>query len=284
MSPDELADLVESLIIAQDGKYANSIIRIQNELYDDLLATVKNLELDSEGYILQNNANRRILSEAEQKVFDIFNSPAYQTAVSSYVSIIPKLDVSNERYFQQFTSFKENKAFLKSLQSQTIENVEKYILQDGLESQVINPLVQIMNQNVNSGGRFSGFLQQIQDYVKGNDKVEGRALSYSRTYLRDSMFTYARTFQQAVTADIKTDWYVYSGGIMDKTRSFCVDRAGKYYHHSEIEKWADLQWQGKKQGTTESSIFLFAGGWNCGHQIIPVSTVIVPDEDLSRIG
>lgn len=282
MSPDELAQQIEEIILSADAKFALSMGRVQNTLYEQLLVIIKNLEVDQDGYILQSAANRKILSEAETKISEIFSQGIYQNAVSSYVSIIPQVDELNQRYFSTFKGFKDNKQFLKSLQNQTIKTVEKFVLQDGLESQVISPLSQILNQNVNSGGKFSGFLQQVRDYIKGNDKVEGRAISYSRTFLRDSMFTYARTFQQSVTNDLGLEFYLYSGPIIDKTRSFCEDRAGKFFHHREIELWASLEWTGKKAGTTESSIFLFAGGWNCNHQLIPVSSNIVPEDVIER--
>lgn len=282
MLPDELARQIEEIILAADAKFAASMNRVQNSLYESLLVIIKNLEVDEGGYILQNAANRRILFEAESKISEIFASSVYQNSVTNYVLTIPGIDELNQKYFTTIPRFKENKQFLKSLQSQTIKTVEKYALQDGLESQVISPLSQILNQNVNSGGKFSGFLQQIRDYIKGNDKVEGRALSYSRTFLRDSMFTYARTYQQSVTNDLGLEFYLYAGGIMDKTRHFCEERTDNYYHHREIEKWAALEWAGKKLGTTESSIFLFAGGWNCGHQIIPVDRIIVPEDVIER--
>jgi len=281
MSPDELARLIEELVLKADASFSRNMVRVQNTLYEDLLSVVKNLETE-DGYILQNSNNRNILSLAEEKVSEVFSGALYQASVSSYVAIIPKIDELNQQYFSTFKGFKENKQFLKSLQSQSIKTVEKYVLQDGLESQVISPLSQILNQNINSGGKFSGFLEQIKTYVKGNDQVEGRALSYSRTFLRDSMFTYSRSFQQSVTADLKTDYYLYAGGLIDTSRPFCIERAGKFFHHREIEQWASLDWSGKKSGTTESSIFLFAAGWNCNHEIIPVDSSIVPEDVIER--
>ncbi len=139
-----------------------------------------------------------------------------------------------------------------------------------------------MVQNVNSGGKFSGFIDQVRDYVVGNSEVESRAMSYTRTFIKDTLLTYSRTYQQAVTADLGLQYFLYSGGIMDTTRDFCEERSGNYYHKKEIEAWADLEWKGKKKGTTESSIFHFAGGWNCGHQIIPVSDLIVPQDVKDR--
>lgn len=277
-----MAKAIEEIIREADTRFALGMSRVQNTLYDELLIIIKSLEVDPEGYILQNSNNRKILAEAEAKISEVFASTTYQHAVSRYVFTIPAIDQLNQQYFTTIPKFKENKQFLKSLQNQTIRTVEKYVLQDGLESQVISPLSQILNQNVNSGGKFSGFLQQIRDYIKGTETVEGRALSYSRTFLRDSMFTYSRTYQQSVTSDLGLEFYLYAGGVMDKTRQFCQDRTGKFFHHREVEQWASLSWAGRKAGTTESSIFLFAGGWNCGHELIPVDQSIVPDDVIER--
>lgn len=283
MLPDELARQIEEIILGADRRFAFSMNRVQNTLYESLLVIIKNLEVDNEGYILQNAANRKLLVEAEAKISEIFASNLYQNPVENFVFTIPKIDELNQKYFTTIPRFKENKQFLKSLQTQTIKTVERYILQDGLQSQVVDPLIQILNQNVNIGGRFSGFLQQVQDYIKGNDKVEGRALKYSRNFLKDSLFQYSRSYQESVTRDLGLDWYLYSGGLIDTSREFCIHRAGKYYQRKEIESWANLTWAGKHQNTTESSIFVFCGGYGCTHSLIPVHESIVPAEDLIRL-
>lgn len=283
MNPEELARVIEDLILNADSRYVSAIGRVQRDLHNQLTVILKELELDSEGYIKQNSANRKILTAADNKINEVFTSSLYVNAVNNYVNVITKIDVQNVKYFSSIDEgFKPKKLFLKSLQNDTIATIEKYILQDGLQSQVINPLSQILSQNVNSGGQFAGFQQQVRDYILGNDQVEGRALSYTRTYLRDSLFTYSRTYQQSITNDLGLEYYLYSGGLIDKSRPFCVHRAGNYYSHKEVESWASEEWSGKKQGTTESSIFLFAGGWNCAHSIIPVSTLVVPQEVIDR--
>lgn len=283
MNPDELANNIDTIVGAADARYTNAIARVQKDLYNQLSVILKDLELDPDGYIKQNSANRKVMSKAEAKIQEVFSSSLYTAAVSNYVSTVPKVDVQNVKYFKSIdTTFSPKRQFLTNLQNETIATVERYVLRDGLQSQVVQPLIQILNQNINSGGQFSGFLQQVRDYVVGNDQVEGRALSYSRTYLRDSLFTYSRTYQQSVTNDLGLEWYLYQGGATDKSRDFCLERKGNFYHQKEVEDWADLQWKGKKQGTTSSSIFLFAGGWNCADSLIPVSIMIVPQIVIDR--
>ena len=282
MSAEELAILIETLILDADSKYAKTLGRLQGVLYNDLALTLKDLELQ-DGYIKQSAANRRILTLAGNKIDEAYNSNTFTLAVSNYISIVPKIDAENNKYFSALSAeFTPKKIYLKSIQKELVQTVNQYVLQDGLQSQVIQPLNQIMSQNVNSGGKYSGFIEQVKEYVKGSEAVESRAMSYTRTFVKDTLFTYARTYQQAVTTDLGLQYYVYAGGLMDKSRDFCIERSEKIFSKKEIEGWASEEWRGKKNGTTESSIFHFAGGWNCGHQIIPVSDFIVPQEVKDR--
>lgn len=283
MNPKQLAEEIERLVIDTTEKFGQSVEGLQGTLYNKLLAVLKDLEIDSEGYIKQTAENRNILFYAENIINEYLPGDRLTSIISNSVSVIPNIDNFNVNYFSSiFDNFNPNRNFAKSLQKATIENIEANLLNDGLTAQIKNPLSDILNQNINSGGNFSGFLKQVRDFVEGNDQVEGRVLSYSRTYLRDALFDYSRAFQQSLTNDLKLEFYLYAGGLIDSSRDFCKEHAGEYYHHKEIEKLANQSWQGKRAGTTSSSIFIYAGGYSCSHSIIPVSTKIVPEDVIER--
>lgn len=284
MQPRDLADSIEGLIIAANERYAKAIIGVESKLYDDLVTILRFVDLDSDGYIKQNAGNRQILRAAQKKFDTTINDSGYQSAVETHISVISKIDVLNESYFESISSaFKPNRVFIKSLQTNAVETVNQYLLQDGLAAQVKLPLNEILSQNFNTGGSYSGMLNQLRTFIKGNDKLDGRLTSYSRGILRDALFQYSRAYQQSITVDLKLEWYLYSGGIIDKSRPFCIERSGKYWHQKEIESWADLNWAGKNNLTTKSSIFILAGGHNCAHSIIPVHESVVPQEAKDRI-
>ncbi|HEY9489551.1 MAG TPA: hypothetical protein VIQ51_14510 [Chryseosolibacter sp.] len=289
MTPEELAAEIENLIVGSAETFSASMIRAQNRLYSRIIATLKDLELDSEGYIKQSSANRRILREA-QKTFDqLVQDPAYKGAVESQLKIIPRIDALNTTYFTSISKiFSPNRHFIKDLQKQVIRDVNVRLLNEGVVINVREPLNNILSQNINSGGSFAGFNEQVRNFIKGNENIEGRLLRYSKTYVADTLFSYARTWQEAVTTDLDLEFYLYSGGITAAgkgsggSRSFCRERNGNYYHRKEIELWADLEWKGKNSATTKSSIFTLLGGHNCRHSVIPVSTLIVPKDVIER--
>jgi hypothetical protein len=290
MNPEELAEAIAQLISGAEDQFTASIGRIQDSLYRRITAVVKNLETDNQGYILQSSANRIILREAEGIFDEVIKSGQYQKAVEESLGTVPKIDDLNQRYFETVSdSFKLNRAYLKSLQKAVISDLNTYLLQGGLTASVKLPLNQILRQNVNSGGSFSGMLDQLRKYITGGEN-EGKLLRYSRGILTDTLFNYARSYQESVTRDLNLDWYFYSGGRTSKgkgskgSREFCIDRMNEFWHRSEIESWANLEWSGKNPATTKSSIFIYAGGFNCRHSLIPVHVSSVPKDAVERAG
>lgn len=291
MSASELALKIEGLIISGNEKFAGEIIGIQNQLYNRLVLTLKNLDVDSEGYILQSATNRKVLNQAISKIDESFaEGSGYSDSIQKHLEIIPSIDQLNNAYFETISSgFTPNKNFIRSLQKNTIESLENSLLNQGLESQVKAPLVDILNRNINSGGSFNGFLQEVKDYVKGKEGLDGRLLSYTKTYVRDALFTYSRAYQQAITNDLGLEWYLFSGPVIpagkgsEGSRGWCLEKKGRYFHQKEIEDWASEDWAGKKPGTTSSSIFINVGGWNCIDQLIPVHKSIISENDQARI-
>jgi len=142
---------------------------------------------------------------------------------------------------------------------------------------VKTPLISILNKNINTGGSFTGMLEEVRTYLIGIDK-EGKLLRYSRTWATDALFTFSRAYQQAVTADLGLENYYYAGGAIKDTRDFCRERLDRYWKTPQIEEWAELDWAGKNPGTTKASIFTYLGGYNCRHSLIPVHESLVPKE------
>ena len=283
MTASNLADQIEGLIVEANGVYAGRILSVQTKLYNDLVTILRFVDLDDQGYIKQNAGNRAILREAQNQFDKTINASGYQSALENHLKVIPAIDDLNNSYFESISSaFKPNRVFIQQIQTQTIETVNSLILQDGLAAQIKLPLNQILQQNINTGGSFSGMLNQVKTFIEGDEKIDGRLVSYSKGILHDTLFQYARAYQNSVTNDLKLVWYRYVGGVMDKSRPFCIDRNGGYFIQKEIESWADESWAGKNPLTTKSSIFILCGGYSCRHSMIPVHESIVPAEDKRR--
>lgn len=116
----------------------------------------------------------------------------------------------------------------------------------------------------------------------------------------DALNQYTATYNNAVSSDIGAEWYSYTGSTMETSRCFCKaleDRT--FFHISEVPSLLQGKYgngvrmqcdlgvveiyeksglpQGMYYDTTAGSFFVYRGGYNCGHQILPVSERIVPE-------
>lgn len=277
-----VAQRIEAIIEAADQKFIKKIGFTQRAIYNQFLRLFKDLELDDEGYILTNQANRALLQKGSEVFNRAIKKSNFKGAVEEFTSNVSEIDKVNVAYFSSISeAFQPNRAFIQLLQKQTVTNIENLLLNSGLESQVKIPILNILNQNINSGGSYTGFLEQLRENIIGGVN-EGKLLRYSRGIMNDSLFNYSRAYMQSVTKDLGLVFYLYSGGLTKDSRPFCVDHSDLYYHQKEIEGWAKESWEGQRPDTTESSIFIYAGGYNCKHSIIPVDVSVVPAEDITR--
>lgn len=157
----------------------------------------------------------------------------------------------------------------------------------------IKPIQTILTQAVVSGASLSDTIEAITAFVEGDEKSESKILKYVKQITNDSFAIADRSYTSLVSDELGNDWYYYAGSEVAHTRCFCKERVGNYYHYKEIEAWGkgenlgscnigDGKWAGEIEGTNESTIYSFLGGYNCMHSLIPVSESVVPDSDYAR--
>lgn len=284
MTPNELSGNIDGIIGKAEAAFGKTVSQTQAALFEQMQLLVNRLELHPDGTIIQNQANRALLAKTDIYFNKAFNETGYYNELNGFTGDILKITSENTAYFSFVSdSFSANAQWIKSLQKQTMSDVTSLLANEGLEAAMKQPIMSILNQNVNTSASFNDLLKQIREFTLGTEELEGQLKRYSRQIVNDTLFNYNRALQEAISEQAGLKWYLYSGHIDKDSRPFCVARKGKYFHKDEIEKWASLEWAGKRRGTTASSIFIFAGGYNCRDILIPVSESVVPKSDLKRI-
>lgn len=275
MTPDVLAARVDTIISKTEAALISRAKKTQVELFDQMSVLLNKLTLDEQGNIIQNQANRSILAKSNT----YFNKGMgeYYDSLNSLPNTIANITTQNALYFETvLESFTPSAQYIKSLQTQTVLQAESLLANEGIELALKQPITSILNQNINTSAAYSDLVKQLRTFILGNDQVEGTLLRYSKQIVTDTLFNYNRAMQEAVSANSGLEWTQYIGGAMDTSRDFCISKLGGYYPKNEVEKWASQSWAGKRPGTTSSTIFIYAGGYNCRHQIIYVHESVVP--------
>lgn len=282
MTPKEVAIKLEEAIQEATDALNAVLEKTQNSIYRLAISNLKELDVDPDGYIRPSSANRKIIRGVNKAFDEGIEKGGYINGLNQFTKTISVLDSINAGYFEGIgNAFNANSQSIRALQKQTIANIESLLLNNGLETQIKGPLSNLLFQNISSGGSYSGMIEQVKVYIKG-DGSDGKLMQYVKQITRDALNNYSRSYQSSVGNALGLEFYQYVGGLMIESRDFCRDRVNGYFHYKEIESWANLEWKGKRSDTTESSIFIYAGGINCNHQIMPVSTALVPKEQIQR--
>lgn len=283
MTPDELSDELDGIAGRAKNNLVKQVAKTNKALFEQIELLLVRLELNPDGTIKQSQVNRRLLSRTDEYFNKAFNQSGYYDNLNVFAKVVVDITDTNALYFDfVLDSFSKDAQYIKALQKDTIKQISTYMANEGLEVVMKRPIIEIMNQNLNTGASYHDLTKQMREFILGSDQLEPRLVRYSKQVTTDTLFNYSRALQESVSQNAGLEFYVYSGSVMDDSRPFCAARAGKYYHKREIEEMAKLSWQGKRQGTTASTIFVFAGGYNCLHKWIAVSELVVPPEVIQR--
>lgn len=283
MTANQLSAKIEGIVDESLNSFASQAVKTQQALYKEIETLLSKLDLDSEGLIIQSQANRQILAKASIAFETAFKESGYYQSLDNFPDKIVTITEANTAYFSFIAStFSPDAQYIKSLQRQSIGQLESYLANEGLEVAVKQPIMDILSQNINSGASYSDLLKQLRGFITGDAVTQGKLQSYAGQIVTDTLFNFSRSLQESVSQNAGLQFIRYSGGTVADTRDFCAERVDNFYHKAEVEKWASLSWEGKRKGTTSSTIFIYAGGYRCMHQIVYVSEAIVPHEVIQR--
>jgi hypothetical protein len=140
----------------------------------------------------------------------------------------------------------------------------------------------LLQDSITNSDTFGDMVDSISASIQGNNKIEGNLVRYARQNAIDLFAGTERNMTKVIADDLGIEFFEYAGGLMDTTRPFCQERAGKVYHKKEIESWGTKTWAGQAKGTTPRTIFTLAGGYNCNHDFIPKGLKDVPTSVIKR--
>ncbi|MBK7885129.1 MAG: hypothetical protein IPJ81_16090 [Chitinophagaceae bacterium] len=141
----------------------------------------------------------------------------------------------------------------------------------------------------------------MQNYLIDNETGEGQLQKYTKQITTDALNQYSGQYTQIVSSDLDFEWFRYSGSNIETTRPFCLAcTKKKFIHISEIPQLLKGNFPefrefdgvinektglpaGLIAGTDVSNFMINRGGYNCAHQLRPVSEDLVPKEYLAKI-
>lgn len=291
-----LTQLVASIEEAVNA-FDSSLPSVQKEILAEVETML--LKLDFRGGSLRASAhNLRIISRIRGTLEAIVvDNPLYAKNVKQYLSAYGKVNRIQQNYFESIAEGFEPSDFLRELQQTAKSGAINSLMRTGISANLIDPLHNILRQNITTGTSYSQLVNQLREYIQGNEDKVGELEKYVKTIVTDGLNQYAAQYTDFVTSDLGLNWFQYTGVRMVTSRPFCVGMVNKrFFHRSEIPKLLKGEFpefhdangklskttglpSGMIEGENPANFLVYRGGWNCHHQAIPVAEDIIPKKD-----
>jgi len=272
-----IAEKTRRLTTVPDA-YLTEVEKAQKRLFPQIVDILRQLQVDSAGNIILNASNLTLASDVKALVQDILSQSEYITAVREFaIQMSEQGKVSNELFakaFDGFTPAPIAEALLKTTQRNAVD-----LMVNAIGNQRFADVVrENIETAISSNAGFTETVRQLQAIVTGDEEVDGKLLQYNKQIAHDTFAIADRNYTSAVSEELEAEWFFYSGSEIETTRPFCSSRHNQYFYYREIEQWPEIagDWAGRIPGTNSSTIYSYAGGYNCRHSIIPVSIRRVP--------
>lgn len=271
--------------------FLTEIEKIQKKIFTDLISILESIDKQG-GFIKASAPNIKKLSSLTSDLKNELFGSDYVDIVSSFANEFEVQKSVNDKVLgKEFPDFKKSELG-DALVTKSKEDALQALLGSPLDTEFLTPLDSLLSDAIASGASWKDTVQSIRDFVEGDPERDGRLLQYSKQISHDAFAFSDRSYTNAVSDELESEWFLYSGGELPTSRCFCIERHEKYFHYKEIESWGrgenlgdcksgDL-WAGAVPATNDKTIFIYAGGFNCEHSIMPVSVFSVPQDVIQR--
>jgi len=284
--PKRLSDLLkqkQSFIDEQRSKMESSVIKLQSQLFSDIVSKLIP-ELDVKDGLIQDNAKNYRLISVLDKVYKDFNSVSSKLIFGEIVATTAKIADYSQNYFNaMFTSGLPEKFDKVIATTDKLINlrlgldggklVRGGFLQSFFDSNTIGTdLKQMTSKAVTSNLDMKDYVQMLQDKITGTKEYTGGLERQFQRYGYDLYQQYDAAYNMTLGNEFGFTYFVYQGGLVKDSRAFCVEHNNKVYSVEEAQSWAT--WIDPGTGEVPSYLgypgydpLIDRGGYNCRHSL-----------------
>lgn len=204
------------------------------------------------------------IDKVNEIIEEVLKEEGYYDNIKDYRKVF---DENLKDVISQYKSFGNiNTKDLKAFNNLAFDNFYQNLAINVTDTNIKQPIKDALIQYIAGGGKYKDFKSTVKEIVT-TKKIEGNIDVIAREYATQ----YKRAQGQILANKFQVKYFRYKGSEIETTRCFCEQRVGNIYTKEEIESWANLNWAGKIKGTNSINIFQVVGGWNCIHDLVPVS-------------
>lgn len=245
------------------------------------------LQTDEKGVVINNTYNRNLLVSLD-KMFTDFTKKNAPVLIHEIVSGVGSIMNFNSRFYSNFAG----DAKLLPIRNKVRESVGAWLgIKNGEASEngylrtlvendsARNAIKNVALKTILSQEGFFSSKKKLQELIDGDDERMGAMQKYYRNFTYDLYSQVDRATAQTYADDLKFEFAIYEGGLIERSRTFCKDHNGKVFHKSEI-----LKFKLTEAEPPNYNPFTDLGGYGCRHHLnwIPNALAVAMRPDARK--
>lgn len=269
-SQTELIKKIQELQLAIESRMDKALPQVFAKLSDQVIDLASNLSLDPKD---RAKTIKELIRLKKEIADTIINNTTYQAQVAEVIAGYKMLaDLSNEFISLSIGDFKPKTELYKAILEANIATTKDALLGAGIRENFGTAIQEVLKDNIAGVGTRTELNKTLRKFIEGTPEEAPFLNRYIKQTTNDSVMTFNSEYIQTISDDLGVEYYLYAGTLIADSRAFCTARAGRYFTKEEVQKWASLKgWDGRMKGTNSTTIFTYRGGYNCRHQLWPVS-------------
>lgn len=269
-SPEQLIKQIQELQLAIESRMDEALPRVFAKLSDQVIDLASDLSLDPKD---RAKSLKELIKLKKDIANTIVTNAPYQLQVAEVIKGFEMLaELSNEYITIAIGDFKPKKELYKAILESNIATTKDALLGAGIRENFGTAIQEVLKDNIAGIGSRSELNKTLRKFIEGSPQDAPFLNRYIKQTTNDAVMTFNSEYIQTIAEDLDVEHYYYQGTLIADSRPFCVARAGRYFTIDEVKAWPNLKgWQGRMAGTNSSTIFIYRGGYNCRHQLWPVS-------------
>lgn len=283
LTADEIRDAAKKrveYIVSKERALGNLTKVAEGKLYDTLMDEFTRRLSGKDGKLI--GANNVSVINAINTIVDNFMANEQMVVMNSYISGLGAINGLNADYYNKLSGDKA-KAYTKDANTYMasvigIGSGNKLVRGGFLDSfvkdtTIKNELKQFVYGAVTGGTSFKDFTSQLRERVISSGDGSGVLQRHYKTFAYDTMSQYDRAIGLQYKEKLGLKYGLYSGGLIDDSREFCIKRNNKVFTDEEMGKWVDdptlpRSVKERKSGVVSGyNAAIDLGRWNCRHTI-----------------
>lgn len=271
-SPSEIEREKQRYLFEREELLRRRVQELERKLYTSLLNEFA-VELDVVDGSLSDSASNQNKVNKIQRIIEKWNKTEHLKVLEGFAKDLTRLSDYNRRYFESLGVAQGAKleALVESTTNKTLKSIgispsgklipNSYLDNFLQDSTIRNEVVRLSSSAIVNKQGFTAFRDALKDIVV-TDRTLGQLNKYYTNFAYDAYQQYDRNFASKVAEGLNLNAFIYEGSIIDTTRKFCSQRAGKVFTREEAAEWQNENFVGKNKGYEPLRDL---GGYNCRH-------------------